>query len=136
MKHFGEKPFSCSLCDQAFYRNDYLQNHFKTHFHDDTLLIKPLKSGKRNSKLEHDSPANLCTQYDNLVCCLCQREFVNKQGLEVHFRNHFGKKPYMCPFCPMAFSGIDNLQPHIRTHIQENPTLSTENSQEKDSFKI
>ena len=51
----------------------------------------------------------------------CEKQYSIQTRLQVHYRTHIGKKPYICRFCQKAFNEKGNLKTHERFHSAIRP---------------
>ena len=51
----------------------------------------------------------------------CEKQYSIQTRLQVHYRTHIGKKPYICRFCQKAFNEKGNLKTHERFHSEIRP---------------
>ena len=51
----------------------------------------------------------------------CNKKYSIQSRLQVHYRIHIGKKPYICPICSKAFNEKGNLKTHERFHSEKRP---------------
>ena len=51
----------------------------------------------------------------------CDKKYSIQTRLQVHYRTHIGKKPYICSFCSKAFNEKGNLKTHERFHSEIRP---------------
>lgn len=93
LKHSGEKPFVCKICNKGCYAENSLLKHMKIH-----------------EKREGD-PALL-----KHICDYCKREFPDANSLGVHIKQHTGDRPFLCNICGKCFPQRFNLELHLRTH--------------------
>ena len=81
MKHTGEKPYQCKICDQKFAIKDTCKNHIRTH--DDKYKFMCYECGKMYSRkyaLKKHIRAQHCTQLS-----LREREWFWGKGVQLPF---------------------------------------------------
>ncbi|GBM01868.1 Zinc finger protein 112 [Araneus ventricosus] len=61
------------------------------------------------------------TEKTPFVCEVCSRTFSQKSHLNVHYRVHTKEKPYGCKLCSQAFSEKSALNVHYHIHTKETP---------------
>jgi len=68
-------------------------------------------------KIEHQGqPAST-----DRLCTICDRRFINQNGLIRHMVCHNESKPFTCKVCGRSFSQNQNLRGHMRQHTGEKP---------------
>lgn len=93
LKHSGDKPFVCKICNKGCYAENSLLKHMKIH-----------------EKREGD-PALL-----KHMCDYCKTEFPDAHTLAAHIKQHTGDRPFLCNTCGKTFPQRFNLELHLRTH--------------------
>ena len=85
----------CKICEKTFSTMGNLRNHIMT-IHQN---LKPYKC---------PFPG-------------CKKQYSIQSRLQVHYRIHIGKKPYICSFCSKGFNEKGNLKTHERFHSEKRP---------------
>ena len=52
-----------------------------------------------------------------LSCDVCGMTFKFRSQLDIHYRIHTGKKPFVCKICNKGFAQKNNLKSHMSIHI-------------------
>ncbi|XP_034027284.1 zinc finger protein 484-like [Thalassophryne amazonica] len=86
----GEKPLSCSECNQRFKYKYILKEHMRRHTGE-----KPFK------------------------CVFCPKHFRLSAQVEIHMRVHTGERPYVCSVCNRTFTQRSHLTGHMIVHTRE-----------------
>ena len=50
-------------------------------------------------------------------CKICDKRFVQKNGMIVHMRSHTNERPYKCDICGKGFHQKGNLDHHVNRHM-------------------
>ena len=88
----GDKPYSCSECEEKFTDENDLIIHERTH---------------TGEKL--------------YSCSECEENFTDENDLIMHERTHTGDRPYSCSDCDEKFAVESDLTKHERTHTSDKP---------------
>ena len=54
-------------------------------------------------------------------CPECDKEFIRRDKLSIHYRIHTGVKPHSCPVCGKSFNQRSNFTVHMRIHTGVKP---------------
>ncbi|XP_021358218.1 zinc finger protein Xfin-like [Mizuhopecten yessoensis] len=54
-------------------------------------------------------------------CCLCDKDFAQREALKIHYRSHTGEKPFLCSTCGKGFATRGLQQDHARAHKGDKP---------------
>ena len=92
MKHRGEKPHKCPICDFATVDKGTLKKHMRHH-----------------------------TGEMPFSCKVCTKSFSSQSGLARHRRIHLGIKPHKCDLCDKAYADRKSLKAHKFTHLNIKP---------------
>ena len=95
----GEKPYTCTLCNNQFDQWSELKTHRKT------------------------THTNSDARYE---CDCCGKQFQNNSYFKAHVRIHTGEKPFKCPQCVKRYTTTSKLKVHMRFHTGEKPYTCTQ----------
>ncbi len=129
--HSGMKPFSCSICHKSFAYRHALQKHLNVHSKKELWY----NTCKRHKPMEHKcikavtlTTCKICKKSISkkhylehlrrhkgerkFSCCICQKSYFDKIGLERHQLTHTGIKKFKCDECEKYFALEGNLKRH------------------------
>ncbi|XP_055603890.1 transcription factor grauzone-like [Uranotaenia lowii] len=119
-----EKIFKCNICPRGFAREALLKGHLATHEkvrcpHCDRML------SNKGSLTVHI--VNKHSDIDRrMICDTCGQEFLNKQSLEKHVKQHMGiavAEKQQCHICQKWLKDVQGLRKHIQfTHEERKQT--------------
>jgi uncharacterized Zn-finger protein len=118
--------FKCSLCDDNFKDQRYLDIHLRN-YHDEManyacphpdclkMFFTKLHLGR------HIKSHDVIRDTNDLICTICEKTFTKSSLLKVHQRIHTGQRPYTCesPGCQWSFRTSSKLRRHERSHKNE-----------------
>uniref|UniRef100_A0A3Q3X2Y6 C2H2-type domain-containing protein n=1 Tax=Mola mola TaxID=94237 RepID=A0A3Q3X2Y6_MOLML len=122
--HFGSqtrgKPFSCSVCGNAFTQMKSLKNHMRLHSEKKNFSC-PVCKKTFLWKTVLDAHARIHTGEKPYSCSVCGTSFTHSSNLTAHLKIHSGVKPFTCSVCKMSFSRRHHLSRHMKIHTGEKP---------------
>ncbi|XP_060074632.1 zinc finger protein 658B-like [Ylistrum balloti] len=98
------------------------------------IVIKP--SIVRNQKLSRQLfPCDICGKHvyhlnvhlrihsgeKPFTCCLCDKDFAQREALKIHYRSHTGEKPFACNTCGKRFATRGLQKDHALAHKGDKP---------------
>lgn len=118
------KKFPCPQCPQVFNHKNAISRHVKV-VHEGlrrfTCNYCPRRFGTRNSQVCHE---RLHTGERPFVCEICNRGFVQPEGLRSHMKNHDKNlRKHVCIYCSQRFITLKNLVDHERRHLGDKPNI-------------
>ncbi|KAI8423059.1 hypothetical protein MSG28_014145 [Choristoneura fumiferana] len=90
LRHTGERPYKCRICDRRFGDFGTRQKHERLH-----MGVRPYQ------------------------CSLCGKAFTYSYVLANHMLTHTGEKKYSCEPCNKKFTKAHHLKYHNKVHHQE-----------------
>ncbi|CAH2245686.1 jg4848 [Pararge aegeria aegeria] len=90
LKHTGEKPYKCRICDRRFTDYGTRQKHERLH-----MGLRPYQ------------------------CALCGKSFTYSYVLANHMLTHTGEKKYSCVPCNKKFTKAHHLKYHNKVHHKD-----------------
>ncbi|SCZ97221.1 BZ3500_MvSof-1268-A1-R1_Chr4-2g07068 [Microbotryum saponariae] len=123
-----DKLFECDECGKAFARKSDLLRH--SHIHSNIRQVSAREIALRAFMLAARVIRKLTSSrtfdlHSPFVCSFpgCEKDFIQRSALTVHFRVHTGERPHVCTHlaCGKAFSDSSSLARHRRTHTGAKP---------------
>ncbi|KAI8128334.1 hypothetical protein FF38_13796 [Lucilia cuprina] len=118
------EKFPCPQCPQVFNHKNAISRHVKV-IHEGLRRFPckycPKRFGTRNSQVCHE---RLHTGERPFICEICQRGFVQPEGLRSHMKNHDKNlRKHVCKYCSQRFITLKNLVDHERRHSSDKPHI-------------
>ena len=111
-EHLGIKPYSCDICNMAFFSKAGLRVHRRIHSevrsHMCDVCGKAFK-GRQSLRLHQ----NIHRQWRPHKCEECNKRFTQKGALVRHERIHTGERPFRCRLCSSSFNDYSILRRHL-----------------------
>ncbi|XP_055014381.1 gastrula zinc finger protein XlCGF57.1-like isoform X2 [Boleophthalmus pectinirostris] len=127
--HTGEKPFSCSVCDEGFLCKFEVNQHLrfvhhvcpvcKEEFESDAHLTAHLRSHVEDGSLDPELIERVNRK--PYSCSMCGKEFNCKTAFRRHILVHSGERPFSCPVCEKTFTQKGTLKTHQKIHSGDRP---------------
>ncbi|KZS14568.1 Zinc finger 813-like protein [Daphnia magna] len=111
--------FVCPICDKSFKKEQYLQQHSRTHEAKkwECSVCRKLFTTKEYLR-KH---ARLHTGETPYTCDQCGKTFTFQQSYHKHLLYHSDDRPYPCDQCNRRFKELSTLHNHQRIHTGEKP---------------
>ncbi|XP_047504581.1 uncharacterized protein LOC125049388 [Pieris napi] len=122
--HSGKRPFVCVTCDKAFTTKWNLKLHRWTHASRSSKPYKcTLCKGAFFRQSEYAAHVNAHRSVRPYTCKHCGRQFIRKYNCQRHVREHETAKRYACevPDCGKTFHRSYYLTEHMRVHSGARP---------------
>ncbi|XP_076437478.1 uncharacterized protein LOC143276715 [Babylonia areolata] len=121
MKHTGERPYVCKVCQKGYITKNEWQIHMRTHTGERPFVCSICgASYPRNENLHrHINGVHLGKK--PFVCTVCNRAFADRRNLKDHKLIHLGIRPHKCNECGKRFTQSGSLKSHMRVHTGEKP---------------
>ncbi|XP_046638138.1 putative zinc finger protein 833 isoform X2 [Daphnia pulicaria] len=118
----AEEPkalFVCPICDKTFKKEQYLQQHSRTHEAKkwECSVCRKLFTTKEYLR-KH---SRLHTGETPYTCDQCGKTFTFQQSYHKHLLYHSDDRPYSCDQCNRRFKELSTLHNHQRIHTGEKP---------------
>ena len=121
--HPLKEEFVCEICQKAFTRKCYLNNHKRTHDAHHTItftnsnniipiqdILPPPTDQERQQG--HCQRPFYQTGNNRYICTVCGKHFSVMKNVRIHQNIHTGEKPYKCPTCPKDFANDRTFYRH------------------------
>uniref|UniRef100_A0AAG5D6E8 C2H2-type domain-containing protein n=1 Tax=Anopheles atroparvus TaxID=41427 RepID=A0AAG5D6E8_ANOAO len=118
--------FSCVVCKKAFFGRAGLNEHNMRH---SPVENNGLQCDQCNRSFKKISQLNLnCKQHvsedareaEELTCSVCQKKFLNKKSLKVHYGRIHGPEEIICEQCPESFKTLAQFRSHKKAKHNSN----------------
>lgn len=110
-RHLKEKMYSCSECDESFYRKSQLRIHSTKHTGVFPHYCPTCGKGSINLK-QHE---HHLVGHKSYECSICGEILKKWSQLLVHRREKHSKK-FECDICKQSFSHKSNMDSHMKIH--------------------
>lgn len=106
----SETKFKCETCNKAFYREDKLTVHQRTH-----------SEGIVDNILDFTGTKTHGFVFVELYCSTCRKPFKTKKDLKRHRQSHEAISYHKCTMCTKQYKRKHSLRLHSLTHTAELP---------------
>ena len=129
MRHTGERPYHCKLCEYKATRQWLVTQHLQTnHKHilaaNEGLTLIPKETMEPPAPTAVKLPQSEIGA-DGIVVCRsaktgmyycseCRKEFITSSQCREHINTHSGDKPYQCPFCDHRSAHGGAMRNHMK----------------------
>ena len=111
-----EKVYFCTMCDEKFSKEKYLEAHVYIRHVVDKIFTCPycdrIFDDKGNLKLHEKTHKDIRA----FSCSAFNKQFKSKIYLKSHEKLHNGEKPFSCSNCDKSFSQSHHLKEHEMSH--------------------
>ena len=110
--------FKCEYCGKNYSTKGNLKNHLSS-IH---LNNKPFKCQFPNCNKSYINKSLLNIHYIShtgnrqFICRICGKKFIEKSNLRIHLKTHSNQRPYICEFCGKSYKIICHLKEHINLY--------------------
>uniref|UniRef100_A0A096LT30 C2H2-type domain-containing protein n=1 Tax=Poecilia formosa TaxID=48698 RepID=A0A096LT30_POEFO len=117
--HTNERPFNCDVCGKTYKLASHLNVHKRTHSCKKPWTCETCGKGFTVPALLRKHEQIHVNQGPPYQCDKCDKRYLSKSSLIVHYRIHTGETPYLCSHCGQGFRSSAYLDLHTRVHTGE-----------------